>query len=79
MLNLKLNNMEEIIRFAKTPEPGNKVKVYLLGNKQVYGIVIKVIESKIRKREMIILEASKEVFPLGDCDYCLDSNLVIIK
>ncbi len=70
---------EEIEKFIKTPEIGNKVKVYYTGNRQRYGFVKKVIVSEQRKREILILEESERDFELQECDFCLEKGLVVFN
>ncbi len=76
---IKREKVNGIELFMKRPEKGNKVKVYLYGNKVAYGIVEDVISSESRGREMAVLKESEIEFNLMECNFCLDSNSVIFK
>jgi hypothetical protein len=69
----------EFYRFVKTPEPGNKVKVYHGGDAVSYGIVKYVIESKSREREIVVLKEVEEQFDLMECDFCLPVSSIMFN
>jgi len=75
--------MTETIKFIITPEPGDKIKVYLDKKEKVmFGTVLR-IESGIDidtglKREVAIIKKSDVVFSTNEVDFFLTKSKVRI-
>lgn len=79
--------MEEIIKFGKTPQVGDKVKIY--GKEKdpsLYGIVLGIeiadrycdSQGGKEKREIAVIEVLKEIFELKDIKFFYSLNMVRI-